>query len=243
MAKLDTWMPLVVDKYLGDTTHLTTEQHGAYLLLLMAMWKRDGSLPDDATQLALITRLPPARWRANRDVLMGFFTSDGSCITQKRLTEELERAKCNSAARSTAGAKGAANRWQADSKRMANAIAKPSQTDAPIPIPIEKQKPSSEPSVRTATAVDVIFANGIPLLTAAGVTEKNARSMLGLMRKQHGDDAVVEALNRCAAERPMEPVAWLQAALKPHVGGRQSALEARNAAAARAFVEGADVGL
>lgn len=219
VKKVDTWMPLMVDKYLGDTTHLTTEQHGAYLLLLMALWKRDGSLPDDDRQLAAIARMTPARWRANRATLMEFFGVDGGRITQKRLTEELRRARDNSSARAAAGAKGAESRWQTHGKCMANGMANGLQNDAPTPIPIpkDKEKPS-EPSVRAQSAVapvDVIFANGVPLLTAAGVSEKNARSMLGLMRKQHGAEAVVAALERCVAEQPIEPVAWLQAALAP----------------------------
>lgn len=38
--------------------------------------------------------------------------------------------------------------------------------------------------------------------------------MLGLLCKRHGAQAVADAIARCAAERPLEPVAWLQAALK-----------------------------
>jgi len=112
--KVDTWMPLLIDKYLGDTTDLTTEQHGAYLLLLMAMWKKDGALPNDDQRLASITRLSASRWRASKGVLMEFFrpTEDGSAITQKRLSAELQRSKAATDAKAEAGAKGAAKRWQ-----------------------------------------------------------------------------------------------------------------------------------
>lgn len=69
---------------------------------------------------------------------------------------------------------------------------------------------------------DVIFALGLPLLTSAGVLDRNARSMLGLLRKQRGDAAVIAALERCAQEKPLQPAAWLQAALKPTRGSNHA---------------------
>lgn len=139
----DTWMPLVVDKYLGDTQHLTTQQHGAYLLLLMAMWKSDGRLPSDDQRLRQITRLDPPQWKSSRAVLLEFFTTDGEWVTQKRLTEELQKAKANAEAKAKAGAAGAAKRWQKEShgdgesysRAIADASRTVSQTGAPIPIP------------------------------------------------------------------------------------------------------------
>jgi len=150
--KVDTWMPLLIDTYLGDTPHLTTEQHGAYLKLLMALWKRGGQLPVDDGQLAAITGLSPARWKAHKPVLMEFFTVAGEYMSQKRLSEELERAKKVSEAKAEAGAKGAAKRWQrdsgADGAAMADPLAKGSLADAPIPIhaPSEQKKGAIAPS-------------------------------------------------------------------------------------------------
>lgn len=170
--RIDTWMPLLVDKYLGDTTHLSTEQHGAYLLLLMTAWKRDGVLPSSEAQLSAICRMTPARWKANREVLLAFFTAteDGTGLTQKRLSQELATAKKVTEVRAKAGAKGAAERWQNDSKRMANA----SQNDAPIPLPIPEGDTSVSPGSGARTHEEPDLAGHEP--TAAGIVCRALRA-------------------------------------------------------------------
>jgi uncharacterized protein YdaU (DUF1376 family) len=122
--KADVWMPFLIDRYLGDTTLLTTEQHGAYFLILLAMWKAGGTLPAGDVQLASAAKLTPARWRKMKPALSGFFRSDGNGgIYQKRLHAELERAKTNTSNKSTAGRKGARSRWQSDDTAMAAPLA------------------------------------------------------------------------------------------------------------------------
>ena len=67
-------LPFFTDAYLADTIHLSTEEHGAYLLLLMSAWRTRGCyLPDDDKMLARITRTTAARWRKLRPVMQGFF--------------------------------------------------------------------------------------------------------------------------------------------------------------------------
>ena len=66
------WMPLYVGDYLGDTGHLTTTQHGAYLLLMMHYWRK-GELPGDDRQLCKIAKLPLKTWNEYRATLQDFF--------------------------------------------------------------------------------------------------------------------------------------------------------------------------
>ena len=221
--KVDTWMPLLVDKYLGDTQHLTTEQHGAYLLLLMTMWKRDGVLM--VRDLPQITRLSPARWKACRSVLMELFTlsDDGLTVTQKRLSQELQRSKENTEAKSKAGAKGAANRWRSDGKANGTAIADASQphwqtgasTSTPIPLPSGvgsdavasgAAAPPAPPEITPMSAKERVWALGVPLLG------DSARSLLGKLAKEHTDDVLVSVLAEATIDRPIDPKAWVIAA-------------------------------
>jgi uncharacterized protein YdaU (DUF1376 family) len=91
------WMPLYVADYLADTTHLTTQQHGAYLLLMLRYWAT-GSIPHDDAQLAQITRLEYPVWQREKTVILAFFHED---LTHKRIEQELKKSAAISRKRST----------------------------------------------------------------------------------------------------------------------------------------------
>ena len=81
-------LPLWTDAYLADCGHLTTIEHGAYLLLLMTMWRAGGKLPNDDKQLARFARLTPKQWERIKPSLWGFFEVSPDSISQGRLTDE-----------------------------------------------------------------------------------------------------------------------------------------------------------
>ena len=83
-------MMLWTDAYMADTSHLTTTEHGAYLLILMAMWRAGGMLPDDDIRLARVAKLTLDKWRKVAPTIREFLTVEGDRVTQKRLKRELE---------------------------------------------------------------------------------------------------------------------------------------------------------
>jgi uncharacterized protein YdaU (DUF1376 family) len=67
------YMPFFVGDYLKETRRLTTEEHGAYVLLILEYWAKGGNLPDDDAQLARIAGLKLPTWRKMRPVIQAFF--------------------------------------------------------------------------------------------------------------------------------------------------------------------------
>lgn len=100
--KRDLWMPLNVGDYLADTGHLSTTQHGAYLLLLMHYWRKR-ELPTDDKQLAAIAKLPLRIWLDMRETIQAFFFEGWR---HKRVEAELQKRMEVSEKRAAAGAKG-----------------------------------------------------------------------------------------------------------------------------------------
>lgn len=86
-------MMLWTDAYMADTSHLTTTEHGAYLLILMAMWRAGGTLPADDVRLSRIARLSLDKWRKIAPTILEFMTIENGAISQKRLKLELEIAR------------------------------------------------------------------------------------------------------------------------------------------------------
>ncbi len=118
-ARNDVWMPLYVADYLRDTQHLSTVEHGAYFLLIMHAWSNGGAIPRNDEQLSRITRLTLAQWRKIKATVTSFWTDHGEVgqiYMHDRILKEISRAEAIVEKRRKAGVRGAASRWQNDSK-------------------------------------------------------------------------------------------------------------------------------
>lgn len=71
------YMQFYPGDYLADTGHLTTVQHGAYLLIIMNYWQRGSALVDDDERLAATARLTVREWKKHRKVIKEFFIVSG----------------------------------------------------------------------------------------------------------------------------------------------------------------------
>lgn len=149
-------MPLVIGDYRKDTGRLTTEQHGAYLLLIMDYWI-SGPPADDDEDLMSITGLDSKSWKRTREKLARFFTIGGGVWRHKRIDEELERwsqKKVAYAARAQAGgkAKAAKSLLKADPKNDGS-TEKPGKKSAPQPASTEVEDLSGHSTLSDGAAV------------------------------------------------------------------------------------------
>ena len=137
-------IPLFADAYLADTMHLSTEEHGAYLLLLMAAWRFDDcSLPSDDKKLAKVARLSTHRWAKIRDTIREFWVVEGDRIYNPRLRRERDFVQKKSAEnRKNANARWEKQRVENKQSDLCERICDP---DAPPPPPIEDTNVSSPP--------------------------------------------------------------------------------------------------
>jgi len=168
------WMPLYVADYLSDTGHLTTVQHGAYLLLIMHYWKR-GGIPSDETQLAQIARMTEREWKANRAPVMAYFDDN---LKHARIEQELAHAEEISSKRRTAGLQRRSN-----SKAIAPAIAEqlPTQSQSQSPSKEKKDSGADAPTAgkpkrekKYATAIPENFEPNWEAATRVGLSRREA---------------------------------------------------------------------
>ena len=102
--KVDIWMPIYIGDYIRDTQELTAEEHGAYFLLLMHYWQKDGKIGKDINRLSMVSKTTE---ETTSYLLENYFNLNNGNYKNKRADIEMKAAE----ARSNAARKNIQKRW------------------------------------------------------------------------------------------------------------------------------------
>lgn len=211
-------MPLYVADYLGDTQHLSTIEHGAYMLLIMHYWQQE-SLPNEEDRLARIARMTTREWSKAKATLAALFDPGWK---HSRIDVEIAYSDEKYEKRAAAGHRGGKAsalvrkqaKLQASGKQQpSNAVAKSNQ--------LQPQPLDSEANASGAGAPDHrkrLFSEGLSKLAAmTGKGPDACRSFVGKCLKASSDDAVtvLGLIEEAERNQVVDPSAWIAARLKP----------------------------
>ena len=162
----DAWMPLYIGDYLADTADLTTEEHGAYLLLMMHYWKT-GPLPADPNRLKNICKMSKYKFFQFFDgPFQKLFSKRNEKYFHKRLDKEMAKATEISQKRAEAGRRGGVANAKAKSKL------KPTQSQSHIRASVSSLRSETDGEPKSGAEIDpvkVLFDSGLEVLTAVGM--------------------------------------------------------------------------
>lgn len=143
-------LPLFTDSLTADCTHLSDEEFGRYMRLLIVMWRSPNCrIPNDPTWICKRLRLDPLQYVGKVKPIIDEFciciadALHGDFIMQKRLSKEYEHVRGSVEKRKAAAKK----RWDTEKQQksgvqcMSNAYA---PTPTPTPTVLDKDKPLSK---------------------------------------------------------------------------------------------------
>lgn len=154
---------------------MTTEQIGAYTLLLCHSWLRPEGLPSDLSSLAKLARVPVARFTAKvwPGLCHCFHTQEDGLLYNPRMERGRYEQDLYRAERSQSGKRGAATRWgmaqpsNGNGSAIKEPMAKYSSSSASASAVQEPPVPPSDEGGRRITRAEVKSAEAV---------RRNARS-------------------------------------------------------------------
>gem|GEM_PF-3543127 len=209
---------------------LTLEERGAYQTLLDMIYDRGGPIIGNDRLIAGYMGGSLRKWTALREILVEkgkIRVLDDGSITNDRAEKELENYAKTSRKLSENGLKGAHKKHGIEKKGN-------DFKDGELALPepghghIRSQKPDNVPNgTAPADIAKQIFDTGVALLTVAGTTPPQARSILGKWRKAQGDAAVLAALMEAESRAITNPIEWITGRFKhaPPANGMDSLVQ------------------
>lgn len=214
------WFSWFPGDYMRDTAHLSMIEDAAYRRLLDSYYMT-GKLSANAEVLLRVCRAVTAdEQEAVRKVAAEYFEVRAGYLFQEKVEQVIAKSRAVAEKRSEAGRRGAA---KTNGKKSALAAANDAAKASTIPQP-HVNLPTSSGTVVPHDS-DPIFGHGLEFLKEKGVTERSARSFLGLLRKECGDQLVVEAIAKAESDDITDPVPWFRQYVASRKAGRQPAPE------------------
>lgn len=151
------YFPFYVRDFVADgkVESMSTEEVGAYVLLLCKAWHETPpcSIPNNDAVLSRWSRIEPQRWAACRIAVLHCWTlnAQDNRYYQKRLQSEYRKLRELQNLRSRAGVKGNTKRWHSDRKAISRASESESESESPT------VDVSHQPRARERTPRDDLF--------------------------------------------------------------------------------------
>lgn len=187
------YMPLYVADYLGDTMHLTLEQHGAYLKLLMCMWRTGGKLPNDRLKIARMIGVTPTKWDRIGTEIMEFFEADDADFWSPRLCREILAADQISAEKSSSGESGARNKLRKTLK-SGDALSPPPSTPPSEDLFGENQTPTPVNQLSVQQAAELIWTDAPQIARKRSSTSQVMKALQAAVHRRKNLAAIRQAV-------------------------------------------------
>ena len=225
-----------IEWHLGDhlkrTVHLTALEDGIYRRLLDAYYIAETPLPCEIKGCYKLARaISKAEREAVGAILREFFTLEADGYHHSRCDVEIARFRDKQTkAKASANARwnkpeptseGNADAMRTDMRTHCEGSAPRARPQSPVTSNQVNLPTTSDGKPSAKTSKDIIFNEGLSLLTLAGNTEDQARKFLGGLCKGHGDDMVAEKIREAQKVKPVEPRSWLTATLQPKSSGKR----------------------
>jgi len=209
--------------FLEGTIGMPFEIKCAYRVVLDLIYMQGGRLPDDARYIAGHLGCSLRKWKAIRAELLERrkLKVSGEFLANYRADKELETlAKLQD--KQAENARGA---------RKNKDLEKPwPYHTEPEPEPYNTEAKASDGQAVDLPApvdqfADEIFTRGVAYLCRKGIPEKNARSFIGKLRKDHADAEIFAAFSECSKAGAVDPIPWITRRLTPEPTFRASDIQ------------------
>ncbi len=133
MTDVSIWMPIIWSDYDKDTSRLSLEQHGIYLMLIKEYWNNGGPIENDIMGIyRSLGALTDSEQKNILYILDKYFKLENGYYHHSRIEAELTKALENKKSKSDAGKKGMASRYN---KTITSDITELQRSNNPSPSP------------------------------------------------------------------------------------------------------------